>query len=317
LNLYNSGIERDIISLQLDVSKEEVDKIIEEEEDKRQKALGIKDASNVSSTLGSSFYLDAIVNISLAIRNAQTRMWKALKSEPQFDISMEETRRILNKFVKSKIALVILHVDLVGSTQLSMTLPLDRLTTIIQTFTQEMSIMVTLYGGYVLKYIGDAVLAFFITGTADNIDYSSKQQQHPQYLSCINAINCAKSMTKVIKQGVNPILNQYDFPEMGIRIGIDIGENAVIQYGWDIRTTHNTQLVKEPHCDILGHSINVAVKMTRLAKSNNFVIGQAIYDILDQNQKSTFELLNVGVDVWSYINEKTGTLYRVYRNDTD
>jgi adenylate cyclase len=104
---------------------------------------------------------------------------------------------------------------------------------------------------------------------------------------------------------------------MGIRIVIDIGENSVIQYGWDIRTTHNTEPVKEPYCDIIGHSVNVAVKMTGLARSNNFVIGQAIYDILDQNQKSTFELLEVGLDVWSYINDKSGSLYNVYRNYKD
>lgn len=71
--------------------------------------------------------LDAIVDIRLAIRNAETRMWKALKSEPSFDISMEETHKVLQKFSRSKVTLAILHVDLVGSTHLSMTLPLDRL----------------------------------------------------------------------------------------------------------------------------------------------------------------------------------------------
>ena len=87
-------------------------------------------------------------------------MWKALKSGgAEFDISMEETDKILNRFSKSKVTFVILHIDLVGSTQLSMTLPLDRLTTIIQTFTQEMSMIIALYGGYVLKYIGDAILS--------------------------------------------------------------------------------------------------------------------------------------------------------------
>jgi adenylate cyclase len=63
MNLYNSGIEIDIISLQLDVSKEEVDKIIEEEENRRKKALRIKNASNVSVTLSSSFYLDAMYRL--------------------------------------------------------------------------------------------------------------------------------------------------------------------------------------------------------------------------------------------------------------
>ena len=58
-----------------------------------------------------------------------------------------------------------------------MTLPLDRLTTIIQTFTQEMSMIIALYGGYVLKYIGDAILAFFITNSDNNKDDTRQKQQ--------------------------------------------------------------------------------------------------------------------------------------------
>ena len=45
---------------------------------------------------------------------------------------------------------------------LSMTLPLDRLAKLIQTFNQEMSIIVKEFGGFVLKYVGDAVFAFFV-----------------------------------------------------------------------------------------------------------------------------------------------------------
>jgi class 3 adenylate cyclase len=43
-----------------------------------------------------------------------------------------------------------------------MTLPLDRLATLIQSFNQEMSLIVKDFGGFVLKYVGDAVLAFFV-----------------------------------------------------------------------------------------------------------------------------------------------------------
>jgi adenylate cyclase len=35
-------------------------------------------------------------------------------------------------------------------------------------------------------------------------------------------------MLQVARGGINPILNQYDCPQMNIRIGIDLGENAVI-----------------------------------------------------------------------------------------
>src|ERR687892_996846 len=314
LNLYNSDIGEDTIASQLDISEESVHRIIEQEADevKKRNEFRFDNASkNPAPSLASSFYLDAIVDIRLAIRNAQTRMWRALKSEPSFDISMEETYKVLQKFARSKVTLVILQVDLVGSTQLSMTLPLDRLTTIVQTFTQEMSVMISLYGGYVLKYIGDAVLAFFTIDSVSSSDDDQQIQLRQQYLPCINAINCAMSMIKVIREGIDPILNQYDYPEMAIRVGIDIGKSAAIQYGWNLRKLDNT-VVKEPHLDILGHTVNVAVKMTRLAKPNSFVIGQFVYDTLDDNQKSTFEEVSTRNNTWNYTNEKTGSLYRVY-----
>jgi adenylate cyclase len=56
------------------------------------------------------------------------------------------------------------------------------------------------------------------------------------YLLCSNAVNCARSMIKIMQQGINPILNEYDYPEMGVRVGIDVGENAIVQYGWATHT---------------------------------------------------------------------------------
>jgi adenylate cyclase len=67
------------------------------------------------------------VNTDQAIKLAQERVWRALRFEPQFNLSTEETNNILEKLAKSKVGFVILHVDMVGSTKLSMTLPADRL----------------------------------------------------------------------------------------------------------------------------------------------------------------------------------------------
>ena len=115
LNLYNSAIPTEIISFQLRYQPEEVENIIEEER-KEQDKLSLKVASSPDSSSMDLFYLDAVVNIDLAIKRAQNSMWEALKSEPKFDISMEERDKILEKFAKSKVTLVILHIDLVGST---------------------------------------------------------------------------------------------------------------------------------------------------------------------------------------------------------
>jgi len=205
INLYNSGILPDMIAMQLDITKDEVHKVIKEqssEEERKYKA--VKRASNASSV--GMFYLDAVISVDLAIKHAQYSMWKALKGEvPEFNISMmEEAQNILEKYAKSKVAFVILHIDIVGSTAMSMTLPVERLATIIQTFTQEMSLIIAAYGGYVLKYVGDSVLAFFPVNLED------------KYLPCANAVNCACSMIKIMREGLNPILSEYDYPEMGL-----------------------------------------------------------------------------------------------------
>jgi adenylate cyclase len=287
--------------MQLDISKDEVYQIIKNaaSEEERKKA-SVKQVSNASS-LG-MFYLDAVVNIDLSIKHAQDTMWKALKGVPEFNISMEETQNVLESYAKSKVTLVILHIDLVGSTRLSMTLPVDRLATIIQAFTQEMSLIIAAYGGYVLKFVGDAILAFFPVNLDD------------LYLPCINAVNCARSMIKIMRQGMNPILNQYDYPEMGVRVGIDVGENVVVQYGLDIRTytIENKQILKKPHLDILGYTISIAVKMTAFAKSDQIIIGQLVYDRLDATQKYAFKVLPVSSDVWSYVSSNSGYIYSLY-----
>lgn len=113
------------------------------------------DRSELSSSVPSD-------DIDVIMKKSQTRMWKTLEGDPQFIISVAETQNVLDKYANLKINFVILNVDLVASTKLSMTLPLDRLTRLIQSFNQEMSLIVKEFGGFVLKYVGDAVLAFLL-----------------------------------------------------------------------------------------------------------------------------------------------------------
>jgi len=289
INLHNSGVPPDVIARQLDISRDEVDRVITDAE---------KSTKPPEPPSLASFYLDAVVDLDKAIKLAQERVWKALKVESRFDLSTEETQEILSKLAKTKVMLVILHIDLVGSTRLSSTLPADRLAAIVQAFTQEMSITITAYGGYVLKYVGDAILAFFLA----NDD---------KYLPCINAVNCARSMIKIVRAGINPILNQYDYPEINVRVGIDLGENVVVQYGWDTHRVDDKKL-QIPHYDILGYTINIATKMTTLARPDQIVIGQMVYDVLDDRQKSTFHPLVISPEVWSYMSDYSQGIYRLY-----
>jgi adenylate cyclase len=338
LNLYNCGIAPAVIAFQLDITKREVISIIRKVlmDDKR-KEKSVKQVSD-SSSLG-MFYLDAVIDIEAVIKEAQKKMWKALKLEPKFNIPLEQTQEILEKFSDSKIILAILHVDLVGSTKLSMTLPTEKLATIVQAFTQEMSLLISAYGGHVFKYVGDALLAFFFVND-NNL-----------YLPCSNAVNCARTMIRVMRDGINPILNDNDYPEIGVRVGIDVGENVVVQYGWDTNsytvieenpnneinnrndenakyyidnkkemmiTTNDSndiktnRIIRKPHLDILGYTTSVAAKMTGFTGPNQIIIGQSVYETLDSVNKNKFKEINVSKDDWNYVNPSTGNVYNIY-----
>ena len=304
INLYNSGINPEMISLELDVSQEEVMSIIQSEINEEGKRRdNVEKLSNVP--LLSRLYLEAIVNIDLAINHAQSTMWKALKVKSEFNISSEESDKILEPYAESKVTLVILNIDLVESTNLSMILPVDKFGTIIRTFAQEMSLLISSYGGYVLKYVGDAVLAFFIAGSSPNT------KDHI-YMPCMNAISCACSMIRVVREGINPILQQSDYPELKVRIGIDVGENVVVQYGWDTYKQDEKIVLKKPHLDILGYTISIASKITSIAKPDHIVIGQLVYDVLEEEQQRTFSKLSITPELWNYVSSNTGKIYNLY-----
>jgi class 3 adenylate cyclase len=304
LNLYKSGIPLEVIAFQTDLDVQEVQNIVSREEQKN------SDEKIYSAPSLSEFYLDAIVDIDELIKNAQARTWSALQAK-EFNISTEDSRQILENLLESKTRLVIIHVDLVGFTKLCMSLPANRLADIIRAFTQEVSILISSYGGYILKFVGDAVLGFFLVKSSEKND---------DKLPCINAVNCALSMISVIRHGINPILSQYDYPEIHVRIGVDVGENVVVQYGWETNVLkHGTEkiLTKKPIIDILGYTISIAVKMTSLAESDQIVIGQMVYDSVDKTLKERFKEFPIHTEVWNYISSTTGGIYRLYGSIRD
>jgi GTP cyclohydrolase III len=318
INLFESGIPSEIIALELDIELNEVDKVIQKINDVNNIETKNHVKKIVVSKHNNTFHLDALMDIKNIISNAQSNMWRALRTEPVFTFPFKETQKLLSKNNDTKIKSIILHIDIVGSTNLSMTLPIERFSKIIQAFTQEITKIIRMYGGYVLKYIGDAILGFFTINTGN------------LYLPCINAINCAKTMVKVIKQGFNPILNQYDYPEMGVRIGIDYGENVIVKYLLSTentknlskiarskrRITHVKNNVNKTIYDILGYTISITTKMSAYAKVDHIIIGQLIYDILSKEEQSYFHMVKTKPENWNYISDETGSIYKIYINRT-
>jgi adenylate cyclase len=208
--------------------------------------------------------------------------------------AMKRSQVFLMNHRNSKMGLIIMYADLVGSTKMSMTLPIKDLVLLIRAFTHELSSVIERYHGYVLKYSGDAVISFF-----PYVDKNTK------YISCTKAIECAKSIIEVIEKEINSILSEkYNYPQLKVKIGIDEGENAIIQYGYE----------KNSPIDILGYCMNIVSKITSLTAPNSISLGENAFKLLDKKTGKDFVMLSMPEYNWKYINPDTNTPYTMYRS---
>lgn len=198
------------------------------------------------------------------IMNSQRRVASSLESEYLDNDTyaqiflMHLSHSYLLKNSNKKDVFVILYIDLVGSTALTAIMSAEGVAKLVRTFCQEMSIVIAKYGGYVLKYAGDAVIAFF----PPNPNIAT---------SCKNAIRCAYNMDMILERSINTILFQKNLPKIKARISIDTGYNQIIVLG------------SEP--DLLGHVISRAAKIMSKAKPNQIVIGEDVYMNLNEEKK--------------------------------
>lgn len=210
--------------------------------------------------------------------------------------SIRRGQKFLLNHVSSKIPLIIIYADLVGSTTMSMTLSIDKLVDVIRVFAHEISHVVDSYGGYVLKYAGDAVISFF-PGRVNNKD---------KYVASDTSVECGKSMINVIRETNGMFNKKFGYPELFTKIGIDTGENAIVQYGYD----------QESPIDILGYSMNIASKITSLTGANKISIGENVYKSLGHKTQREFQELSMPDNRWKYINYGTDRPYKVYTLNT-
>ena len=232
-----------------------------------------------------------IVDSETMIFETQKRVWGALKKGYEYTGITNESETFLRENVFSKIDMIVLYVDLVGSTAMTLELPEEKLAIIISSFSQEMASVIRLYNGFVLKFVGDAVIGYFVT--SDN-----------PIMAADNAVTCAKSMLSVIEKGINPILNQYDYPDLKVKIGIDFGKNIVIRYGAD---------EKKSRVDLMGPPMNIAAKIQSLAKPNQILIGDDVYARIHPASQKFFSEVIWKNQEWRYRSRTTGNIYKVYQ----
>ena len=231
------------------------------------------------------------------MKQIHARVNKTLNNGIQLNMSTEESKKLLRRHVNSKTNLVIAFIDINNSTQMSLSLPENKFALMIQTFAQEISIAASGYGGYIFKYEGDAVIVLFPAG-------------YDQAKACKNALDCSTAILEIIKEVLNPAFKANELPEIKVRIGLAYGNALVVLYG---------KSVEHAHIDIIGSSISMAVKIAYVAKPNQVLVGEYIYNILlsSSNNKdlTNSKFIEVTLDPikWSYPSHfNPGSIYHVY-----
>ena len=194
------------------------------------------------------------------------------------------SNRYLSSIREQKLDAAILYVDVVGSTKLSTQLSPSELSSLIRVFSQEMSIIISRHGGFVLKYAGDAVIAYF--PSSDELGNAAE-----------NAVRCGNVMNMIVEQSLNFAFQDFALPPIQVRVSIDFGTNEIVFLG--------------PEPDLIGHTITIASKMIRLAKPGHTVIGENAYKLLTESCTSIFS--SAGSDIqWDYTDPRTGKIYPIY-----
>ncbi|PJC50599.1 MAG: adenylate cyclase [Nitrosopumilales archaeon CG_4_9_14_0_2_um_filter_34_16] len=224
------------------------------------------------------------------ILDTQKRVWGALKKGYEYSGIINDSDKFLRKNVFLKLDMVVLYVDLVGSTTMTLEMPAEKIAIIVSSFSQEMAAVIRQHQGYVLKFVGDAIIGYFIG-------------ENNGLLAADNAVNCAKSMLTIIQKGINPILNQYDYPDLMVKIGVDYGQNIVVRYGAD---------VEKSHVDLMGPAMNIASKIQNMAKPNQILIGSDVYQRLHPSSQKEFTQIVWKNNEWRYRSRVTGEIYNVF-----
>lgn len=209
----------------------------------------------------------------------------------EIDLTRESCKKFLRRHVNQKIAVVILYVDINSSTRMSISLPPAEFASILRVFSQEMTLLIEDHGGYVLKYVGDAVIALFPAG------YDRRKASE-------NALDCAREMHEIITGSINVEFVAHNMPEIGIKTSLDYGELLVVLYGKGSMS----------HIDTVGSSISMASKMLAFAKTGQVIVGHSFYNNLANYERRSkdFKELRMSPKQWSYIDGKSGADYKLY-----
>jgi adenylate cyclase len=185
--------------------------------------------------------------------------------------------------------IVILYVDLEGSTRLSSEIKPETYRKIIKIFLMEMSKIIDNFNGYVLKFVGDCAIGIFpAEGNFPN--------------TCDNAIQAAIIMRSIVEDVINPVFVEKGLPQIGFHIGIDIGLVKADSFG----ALNIASII-----DLIDYPMNLTAKIQSKSGHNGILVGRQLYELLHINLQNYCE--RVDLEGWSAKDPQRDEIYKVYR----
>lgn len=156
--------------------------------------------------------------------------------------------------LKQKRHLAVMFIDLVDSTRISSHLDSERFHDLISGFLDSTATEIERHGGYVARFMGDGVLAYFGYPTAKEND-------------SVSAIKAAL----MVKHATNALALKFNLP-LAVRIGIAAG--TVIMDKWLGKGSARER-------PISGLTVNLAARLQSAAVPNSILVSDATYQLVE------------------------------------
>jgi adenylate cyclase len=170
-----------------------------------------------------------------------------------------------NKLLASEVVeATVVFVDICGFTSLSETQPAATVVSLLNTYFDQIVKEVIAHGGYIDKFMGDAVMAVF------------RGEYHLD-----RAIDAALLVRTQLQAAHNPLPDGTDY-HPAVSIGINTGEMVSGNIG--------SASLKRLDYTVIGDTVNVSQRLQSAAKANQIVITEAIYERV----KESFQCQPIG-----------------------
>ena len=221
------------------------------------------------------------------VKESQKRIKKALVEGFEYHhLAIAKSDHFLRNHTAQRLDFAVIYLDLVNSTRMSTELAPDFLSKIVTVFSQEVSYIIEHFGGFVLKFVGDASIGYFLSN--QNFD---------------DIVLCGESVVYVVRNAINPLLLQMGHAGIEVKVTSDYGQHTIVRYGSDHERSH---------VDIISATMNLAAKMQSVTKGGQMVIGNSLYNKLSDHLQQRFEKANLDKIKWNYHNLAEQKPYQLY-----